>query len=131
MNKKGFTLVELIAVIAVLAIIITISVTMYGNTQNEILNQQYENTKKDILLKAEDYAHENNFTENKEITVQDLIDKGVILPEENGKLTNPKTHESLNCWTIKITYIKGEKVEGVTNPPAYQAQIVDENKKCS
>ena len=32
MNKKGFTLVELIAVIAVLAIIITISVTMYGNT---------------------------------------------------------------------------------------------------
>lgn len=131
MDKKGFTLVELIAVIAVLAIIITISVTMYGNTQKEILKQQYENTKKDILLKAENYAHQNGFTKNMEITVQDLIDKGILLPEDDENITNPQTHEIINCWEIEITYTKGDKVDGVTNPPTYQAKIIDENKKCS
>ena len=43
-NRKGFTLVELMAVIVVLAIIIAIAVPAYNGIKTKIDQKNYENT---------------------------------------------------------------------------------------
>ena len=44
-NKKGFTLVELMAVIVVLAIVIAIAIPTYNKIKNTIDIKNYENKK--------------------------------------------------------------------------------------
>lgn len=43
MNKKGFTLTELLAVIIILGVLIGIGVTSYINIKNNSLEKQKEN----------------------------------------------------------------------------------------
>lgn len=129
MNKKGFTLVELLAVILILGVIMGIGATAVTNTKKKISEQQYENVINNILIKAEDYAHKNSFTKNIEITVQDLIDRGILVPGEDGIVTSPIDNSNINCYKITVTYTKGERVDGVTNPSTYEAAISD-NTPC-
>ncbi len=126
MNKKGFTLVELLAIIAILAIIISISVTAFSNTQQSIVEKQYQNIVNDILIKAQDYAHKNGFTKNITISVNDLIDKGILLPNDDGYIVSPIDQTIMNCFIIEVTYTKGEKVNGITGPSTYEAHILSE-----
>ncbi len=128
MNKRGFTLVELLAIISILAIIITISVSAFHNTQQTIIEKQYENIVNDILLKAEDYAHKNGFTINITLTVNDLIEKGILLPNDDGYIVSPIDQKIMNCFIIEVVYIKGEKVDGITGPSTYEAHILEEKE---
>ena len=123
MNKKGFTLVELLAVILILGVIIAIGATAITSTQKKIVEKQYENVINNILIKAEDYAHKNSFTKNIDITVQDLIDKGILVPGDDGTITNPIDNSNMNCYIITVVYTAGKRVEGVTNPSTYEAYI--------
>ncbi len=43
MNKKGFTLIELIAVLVVLSILISASVMLFINIRKNILEKEYNN----------------------------------------------------------------------------------------
>ena len=63
MNKKGFTLVELLGVIVILAVIITIAVVSYTGIQDNIKDEQYKNVINYILTNANDYAQKNNLHE--------------------------------------------------------------------
>ena len=130
MKKNGFTLTELLAVVVILSIIISISAVAINNTQQSILEQQKKNVIENILIKAEDYAHSNGF-ENKDpiyVTVQELIDKGKILPGDDGKIVDPLEHKEMNCYTIKITYTPGARdEEGIYILGTYDAEIFNEN----
>lgn len=54
--KKGFTLVELIGVIAVLGIILLVTIPTLTSTLRSNSDQKYENTLQDIYLATEQYT---------------------------------------------------------------------------
>ena len=77
MNKKGFTLVELLAVIVILGIIITIFVPSVINLINENSTKIYANKEKILKNAAEDYVMSNS---------------SFVLPDG----TNPEKYISMN-----------------------------------
>ena len=92
-NRKGFTLVELMAVIVILAVIIAIAVPTFGNVQKSIEKKNYENQISLIETAAAKYFEDNNITS---MYVDDLIKSGYLeADDKNGKIfaTNDKTKE--------------------------------------
>ena len=69
MNKKGFTLIELIAVLVVLSILISASVMLFINIRKNILEKEYNNLVLYLETKASEYAEETSITT---INVEDL-----------------------------------------------------------
>ena len=113
MNKKGFTLAELIGVIVVLALIWLITVpaitSVLKNNKKSLCETQLNN----ILAAARNYASENLLTmpvkdgETKTITIQDLIDNGFI----DQDIENPVTKENFDS-EIEIMIKKvGKKLD--------------------
>ena len=88
-NNKGFTLVELLAVIVVLAIILVIAGYSILGHMNDSKAKAKFIAAKDIVTIAGAYLEEQNV---EEVTVRELIDAGYL--EQN--VTNPKTGKSNN-----------------------------------
>ncbi len=100
--KNGFTLVELLAILAVLGVILLVSVPSIVSTNQKLKQQDYERYVNNIENAAEIYveAHsdreeyaELKATKNKTLTISTdtLITSGVI----QGTLKNPKTNVQL------------------------------------
>lgn len=117
-NKRGFTLVEILCVIAILSIIAVIAVPNLLNLKND--NKVYCAKLELIKTRANNYAlsHEqelnnSSYTYNDykalKITVQDLLDKGYIEPDEDDYVLNPKDNSSLNDEEI-IIYLKNNTI---------------------
>lgn len=97
MNNSGFTLVELTAIIVILALIFLIA---FPNLQNMTMNdkeKQYETMKKDLCLAGETYIYSNidNFGKlikgkTIEIAINDLIKNDII-----DEKINPKSKKSV------------------------------------
>ncbi|WP_117161302.1 competence type IV pilus major pilin ComGC [Paraliobacillus sp. X-1268] len=76
-NEKGFTLVELLAVIVILGIIVAIAVPAIGNITEDARSNAAE-AQEELILDAARLADvEGNFTSSS-TTVQDLIDDGYL-----------------------------------------------------
>lgn len=113
MNKKGFTLAELIGVIVVLALICLITVPSITSVLKDNKKSLCETQLNNILAAARNYASENllsmpaNDGETKTITIQDLIDSGFI----GENIENPVTKENFDI-EIEITIKKvGKKLD--------------------
>ena len=100
--KKGFTLIELMGVIVILAILSIITVVGVDKMLSDGRNNLYEDQVKIIELSAKSYIAENPSLkplpgEITTITIQDLVDNGFL--KEN--INNPKTEENFDL-TLKI-----------------------------
>lgn len=110
MNKKAFTLIELLGVIVILGIIGVIVTPIIQNTidnsNKKLCNEQIDSFKK----AAKNYIASNPFTNlnegTTEITIGELQNKGYI---ENQELKNPKGGNFSVNSIIKIIY-NGKKV---------------------
>lgn len=92
-NKKGFTLVELLAVIVILGIILVIATSRVINHINDSRAKAKYIAAKDIVEIAEAYIEtETEDIENGCVSVITLINKGYL--EED--VTNPETGENGN-----------------------------------
>ena len=60
-NNKGFTLIELMAVITIIAIIIAIAVPSYINITNSTNEKMYQNKMAYKKAHAEDYSEDRTF----------------------------------------------------------------------
>ena len=78
-NKKGFTLVELMAVIVVLAIVIAIAVPTYGKIKKSIDRKNYENKVSLIKVAAAKFAEDTNITAT---FVKELIEQGYLQADD-------------------------------------------------
>ncbi|MBO4601395.1 MAG: prepilin-type N-terminal cleavage/methylation domain-containing protein [Bacilli bacterium] len=128
-NKKGFTMIELLAVIVVLGVIISIASLSISKIMEKNKQKAYETKVEVILKQAKQYAYDNeNIFYNSDkrfgnyvcevISVQDLISGGYIdandkelVDDVNGDqvvITNPLTQESMTTLNI-LLYIKSKE----------------------
>lgn len=123
MNRKGFTLIEVImviAIIAILSIILAPNVMVLINKNNE---RSCEKMIDNIKSAAKMYVNQNKYELGfdcsgtaKEITLQILVDAGYL----GGELVNPINKEEISLDnTVSVTYSCANKgftyvVNGIT-----------------
>lgn len=121
-NKKGFTLIELIGVIAILAIIISLGTVSFINIKNSALEKDYENLKVYLETKAAEYASKTGITT---VSVEDLIKAGLVIPDDGNDIYNPINNESLNCYIITSKY------DGNGYTSVFGDDLGKENNQCN
>lgn len=106
MNKQGFTLIELVGVIALLGIIFLITYTEVNKSIDKSNNELYQAQLSNIKAAAQDWTVDNldklpeNDGDSTNVTLNDLQNGGYI--ETN--LKNSKTKEQLSTTIyVKIT----------------------------
>ena len=104
MNNKGFTLIDILGVIAIIAIIGLITVPLITNvlrTNQETLTKAQQDL---IIRAAKSYVNENPFTAPKEgrnrcIDISTLKSKGYL---DDVPIKNPETDEEYN-GSVQLT----------------------------
>lgn len=107
MNKKGFTLIEVLLVIVLVATIsVTVGVSMAGMQERQ-LNKEINNYNETLEEAGCVYAEMKNITSDTEVTVETLINEGLI--SKNLKI--PNTKKTIESDKNKIVVIKWENNE--------------------
>ena len=110
--KKGFTLVELLAIIAILGIIVGISIPVYLGISNKVKQSVYETKVENIKAKASAYASDTN---NYVFDVKTLIENGNIEADnELGEYMDPVKTRDMRCDVINVVYENGVYEASVT-----------------
>ena len=132
MNNKGFTLVELLASLTILAIISILMTTSVQYSVTNVKTKNYETLKKMVVEATINYINSSNdeyfsldnikpenvecneFTDcQKEFTIADILDKNIYYTNEKDKdgnltLISPKDNEDMRNKIIIIYYDKSE-----------------------
>ena len=114
--KKGFTLVELIAVVSIISLLLLIGIPSYLLVSNNIKQTMYESKVKELLSKGEEYAEETN---SFAFSVNTLLEEGKVSADnESGNILDPRDKRKMNCDIIEIHYednsYKGNYIENST-----------------
>ena len=138
MNRKGFTLVELLATLVVLAIVMSIGTYSIINIINNSKEKTYELLISHIKDSSEVYYQECKFSKetiikmfngdkdaanifcDNNITIGELVEYGYLKgnsTDSNKKYTivNPKDNNNISNCEIKISYNNGIYITA-TNP---------------
>lgn len=117
LNKKGFTLTELLATIAILAIVVTIATPAVIGVSNSIKKNMYDAKIKLILQNAKLYGEDNDstfFSESittKCIQVKALCSNNYITKDDGANddqcLENPKDGGFLGGQYVKLEKTNG------------------------
>ncbi|MCI8394229.1 MAG: prepilin-type N-terminal cleavage/methylation domain-containing protein, partial [Bacilli bacterium] len=100
MKKSGFTLIEILATIAIMTIIILLAVPGYGMIKGSIDKNMYENKLRLVEIAAENWASETGLGS---VNIGHLIDEGKLEPDnEEGDYKNPLDDSSMRCKVIQI-----------------------------
>ena len=96
LNKKGFTLVELLVVIVILAVIMSIAIPSITSSVERSKAKQRERVINIIISAGELYAdkHKNGFTQ---VSVPTLIDEGYLTLED---AKDPQNEKSTICGHV-------------------------------
>lgn len=109
--KKGFTLIEIIASIALILIISLIVVRNVSTMSDKSKRSIYEGKIDLALLKAEDYGSDildDLSSECTTVSIGKLIEKNYLESEKDNAIYDPRTNESMNDILICITYNNGK-----------------------
>ena len=153
MNKKGFTLVELMASLVILSLISVLMFSTIQTSSNNVKKKNYENIKKMIIESTisyivnsskEDYSLDKiKGTNNKcneilecahEYSVGDILDKNIYYSStknSNGQITvlNPITGEGMRNKKFLIYYdTETYSLKGVFYEDYTEENMKEENK---
>ncbi|MEI3529479.1 MAG: prepilin-type N-terminal cleavage/methylation domain-containing protein [Bacilli bacterium] len=102
--KKGFTLVELLAVITVLGLLAAISIPIVNNQINSSKDKAYKNQVQTIVNAAKRWGFDNdnllNTTEKTTVSINRIQKDGYLT---SGDVIDPRTEQKLT-GCIEITY---------------------------
>ena len=120
MKKNGFTLVEMMAVIVLIAVLAVIGVATYTNVNESAKQKTLESKREQIRGAALKWARENNITNKTLISVNALVVEGYLTADENrvneiGLIENPVTGDNMICNTVNIYLNQGELVAEVND----------------
>ena len=104
MEKKGFTLVELIGVIVILSILLVLGTVAFVGIRKTVLENQYNNLILYLSSKAANYAEE---TGELNVTVERLIEVGSVEVDDDNIIRDPRNNASLNCLIFDSKYENG------------------------
>ena len=97
-NRKGFTLVELLAVIVIMGVLITIAIPSSLTISKKIKNNMWQSKLNNIVVAAELWVDDNQkdckTIENKKVS--DLVNSGYLKADDNtGKVVNTSNNEDI------------------------------------
>lgn len=102
--KKGFTLVELLAVITVLGLLAAISIPIVNNQINSSKDEAYKNQVQTIVNAAKRWGFDNdnllNTTEKTTVSINRIQKDGYLT---SGDVIDPRTEQKLT-GCIEIAY---------------------------
>ena len=105
MNKRGFSLVELMGVIVILMVIVLLATSGYRLVSRKVKETTYDNKVSNIEIKAVEYA---NNTGKKNMNVDQLVKEGLITADDSdGNVINPVDGSKMNCHLVYITEDSG------------------------
>lgn len=120
-NKKGFTLLELLGVIVLLGVVALLVATLSNRILGESKESLYETQKEAIIIATKNWAISNNgilpMSETDEaynLPLTKLAEDGYI---ENEELIDPRNNKKI-CGYVKITYNE--------NKNQYKYQMIEE-----
>lgn len=119
--KKGFTMIELLAVFTLLGIILVITLPKMTSTLKKSDSNSYEAFKKTIYIATEAYVADNvtiKKGEAKNIALSTIIDSGYL----KSNLVNPKTNK-------KVSQMTQTSVRVAKNNEGILSYTLDENTK--
>ena len=125
-NKQGFTLVELLAVIVILALLATMITPAFLTIQKKIKGKMFDAKDKMIREAAVLYAEKNHVSNNTKISVLDLctnkfLDVDKDCAEKCSCQLNPVKNASMDGCEITITKNAGNR---------YKAEISSSDDEC-
>lgn len=102
MKNKGFTLVELLAVIGILVVLLLIAVPTYQNVRKNINESVYQTKLQKVLSSAEAHAEETGVFV---VDIKTLIQNGSLEADnESGNYIDPRTNRNVVCDIINVIY---------------------------
>ncbi len=113
MKQSGFTLVEIISVIAIMAVLLLISYPAFLFIRNRVLESSYRNKVELVLSAAEQFASDTTYDV---VNVEHLISEGRLEPDnEAGDFVNPLTKDSMLCDVVRIDVVDSQYVGRYTD----------------
>ena len=102
MKNKGFTLIELIAIVSLLALILSLSFPYFLNIAKRNEDNKYKSVVDDLCMAGKTYIQAENIeavNSTMTISIRDLIDYGIVKPN----ISNPETGASLKNKSLIYT----------------------------
>ena len=113
MNKKGFTLVELLVTISIIISLTAIVIVGVVSISNRSKEQAYERVKEQIITAAEQYFDSKEYVfEGLADDAYGVITVGMLVNEDYlNRVTDPRTGESVNpCSQVQVSRKDGRYV---------------------
>lgn len=127
-NKKGFTLTEILAVIAILGVILAIAVPSYNSLSKKFEKAYYEKLEGSVLAAAKSYYKENAESRPAELLYSNVVTFSKL--KENKNIDDIKGYKSVDDLKGRIIIVK--KVEGYDYKMCYlEPGTTDDEKKAS
>ena len=112
--KKGFTLIEMLVTIVIIAVLVGIGVTVYIGLNNRSKQRLYETKVGLVETNAEKWAEDMNLTEPMSISIDRLVKDGYqeADQEEPGEeyelqVIDPRDNRVMNCDIVNISFENG------------------------
>lgn len=127
LNNKGFTLIEVLAVIVILSVLMAIMIPSVGTLIQKNKEDSYESLKKSIISATKIYLSDNRYEvvlngtcqnpddqieiisirtnelQNSKLPIQSLVDAGNIKVDKNNEVLDPRnSSKKLNLETSYI-----------------------------
>lgn len=116
-NKKGFTLTEILAVIAILGVILAIAVPSYNFLSKKFEKAYYEKLEGSVLAAAKSYYKENAESRPAELLYSNVVTFSELI--DNKNIDDIKGYKSVDDLKGRIIIVK--KVEGYDYKMCYLA----------
>lgn len=131
LNRKGFTLVELLSVIVILAVVVLIAtnavVPMMGNAKKQVLATEANK----FMEAAKTYYVNKSATGTKCYTYNEIINSGLIEKNDEAYTGSFQIEENNGKYTYKIWLSNGTNMVDGKSPSITSEDVIDSSDDAS